>query len=343
MLQPTPALEMRLLDDYQSDFPLVRAPFAAIARDLHVGEADVIENLSRLAAEGKVSRVGAVFRPGVIGVSTLAAMAVPADDLERIAGIVSARPEVNHNYEREHRYNLWFVVTSADADSLAMTLAEIERASGHAAISLPLLADYWIDLSFALGADLARDRNDVRRRIAARRAPRHEALSATDRRLVHALERGLTMTAHPYAGLAQQAGTSEAYVQVRLAEWLNRGVIKRLGIVVRHRALGYTSNAMCVWDVPDAGTDALGEALAMESGVTLCYRRARAQPEWRYNLFCMIHGRDRGAVTVRLAELCAKHRLDRFAHAVLFSRQSFKQRGARYGLATAADRLGVAA
>ena len=333
MSQPMPALETRLLNEYQSGFPLVRAPFAAIARALGVAEADVLATLARLAAEDKVSRVGAVFRPGTIGVSTLAAMVVPADDLDRVAGIVSARPEVNHNYEREHRYNLWFVVTAADAAALAGTLAAIESATGHAAIVLPLLEDHWIDLSFALGADLARDRNDVRRRIGARRVARPESLSAIDRLLVQALERGLPMTAHPYARLAVQAGTSEAYVQVRLAEWLNRGVIKRLGVVVRHRALGYTSNAMCVWDVPDADAGALGEALANESGVTLCYRRERARPQWRYNLFCMIHGRDRGAVTARLAALSASHHLDRFAHAVLFSRQAFKQRGARYGLA----------
>ena len=342
-MQSVPTLESRLLDDYQSDFPLIRAPYAAIARELHMAEGDVIATLARLAAEGKVSRVGAVFRPGAIGVSTLAAIAVPADDLDRVAGIVSARPEVNHNYEREHRYNLWFVVTSPDADALAVTLAEIESATGRVPISLPLLEDYWIDLAFAMGADLARDRNDVRRGNGARRVVRTESLSATDRRLVNALGRGLAMTAHPYARLALQAGTSEAYMQVRLAEWLNRGVIKRLGVVVRHRALGYTSNAMCVWDVPDAEAGALGEALAYESGVTLCYRRERARPQWRYNLFCMIHGRDRDAVTARLAQLSAKHRLNRFAHAVLFSRQAFKQRGARYGLSTAANMAGAAA
>jgi len=335
----TPALEMRLLNDFQSGFPLVRAPYAALAEALRVGESDVIASLGQLVAAGRVSRVGAVFRPGAIGVSTLAAMAVPADGLDRVARIVSARPEVNHNYEREHRYNLWFVVTAADAAALARTLAAIERDAGLVPISLPLVDDYWIDLSFDLDADLAHDRIEARRRVGARPADSPASLSGADRALVSALEHGLPLVPRPYARLAQGAGMSEASVQARLAEWLNRGIIKRLGVVVRHRALGYTANAMCVWDVPDAEVTALGEALALEAGVTLCYRRERAPPQWPYNLFCMIHGRDRATVAVHLAHLAQSHRLGRFDHAVLFSRQAFKQRGARYGLTTAAGAI----
>jgi DNA-binding Lrp family transcriptional regulator len=329
MPEADPALEAWLLERYQSTFPLVAAPFAAIASEAQCSETDVIAALARLAAQGKISRVGAVFQPGAIGVSTLAAMPVPARDLERVAGIVSACPEVNHNYEREHRYNLWFVVTAPDAAALGCALARIQHEAGCEAVSLPLVADYWIDLSFAMGADLARDRGG-RRAVGARCPTRPELLSTSDRRLVSALECGLPMAPDPYLQLAANAAMSEACALRRIDEWLRRGVIRRFGIVVRHRPFGYTANAMCVWDVPDDDVDALGKALAGEPNVTLCYRRRRARPQWRYNLFCMIHGRERGAVHARLAQLRANHRLDRFAHEVLFSRRAFKQRGARY-------------
>jgi hypothetical protein len=94
---------------------------------------------------------------------------------------------------------------------------------------------------------------------------------------------------------------------------------------------------MCVWDVPDADADAIGVALAREPGVTLCYRRARAMPTWRYNLFCMIHGRDREQVLATIERAARAHRLDRFASAVLFSRRAFKQCGARYSGRPAPD------
>jgi len=320
----------RLINEFQRGFPLVPAPFAAIAQRLGTDEAWVRATLARWQRAGVVSRVGAVFRPGSIGVSTLAAMTVPREDLARVAALVSARPEVNHNYEREHRLNLWFVAASTDAAALKATLAAIGRETGCKPVSLPLVADYWIDLGFDMTGAVKR---------ASPRAPRGArgaapiALSDADRRLVAALESGLPLVPAPYAELARASGVSESRVLLRLADWLHCGIIKRLGVVVRHRQLGYVANAMCVWDVPDApsaAADALGEALAREPGVTLCYRRERALPEWRYNLFCMLHGRDRAPVEARLAEISARHRLTRFPSAVLFSRHAFKQCGARY-------------
>ena len=322
----------RLLNEFQRGIPLVREPYAAIARELSTDEGWVRATLARWQREGVVSRVGAVFRPGSIGVSTLAAMAVPREDLARVAALVSARPEVNHNYEREHRFNLWFVAAAADTTTLGAALAAIQREAGYAPIALPLVADYWIDLGFDLSGTAAKCASRAPRR--ARGAP-PLTLSDVDRRLIAALDDGLPLVPAPYAAIADAAGVSEAYVQVRLADWLNRGVVKRLGVIVRHRQLGYVANAMCVWDVPDAAdagmADALGEALARESGVTLCYRRERSLPDWQYNFFCMLHGRDRATVERRLAELAATHGLTRFPSAVLFSRRAFKQCGARYG------------
>ncbi len=330
------SLDARLLNEFQRGFPLVHEPYAAIARRLAVDEAWVRATLARAVEGGRVSRVGAVFRPGAIGVSTLAALAVPERDLTRVAACVSARPEVNHNYEREHRFNLWFVAAAADRPALDTVLDAIARDVGQVPIALPLVADYWIDLGFDLAGPVAKGRVRAPRRSKDADGAPEFALTAADRRLVAALEDGLAPVAAPYAAIAQEAGVSEAYVLVRLADWLNRGVIRRLGIIVRHRELGFTANAMCVWDVPDGAADALGEAMAREPGVTLCYRRLRALPEWRYNLYCMLHGRDRGRVEARIAELATAHGLDRQPSTVLFSRRAFKQRGARYALGRAA-------
>jgi DNA-binding Lrp family transcriptional regulator len=331
----TSAQELRLLNDFQSGFPLTATPYATIAEKLHAAEDDVLEGLVRLVAAGSVNRVGAVFRPGAIGVSTLAAMAVPADDLPRVAAIVSARREVNHNYEREHRYNLWFVVTAADPAMLAATLAAIAREARLSVISMPLIDEYWIDLAFDLSTDAASRRHDARRSAITRPARSPRPMPYADRMLASALEDGLALVPRPYARLARAAGTSEAIVLARLRAWLDGGILKRLGVVVRHRALGYTANAMCVWDIPDADVRVLGEALAREDGVTLCYRRERVWPQWPYNLYCMIHGRDRDAVLAHLARLSARYGLAGFDQAVLFSVRAFKQRGARYGLIAA--------
>lgn len=143
-------LERRLLDEFQRDFPLVPAPFAEIGARLGVSEAEVIGAFVDLTARGCVSRVGPVFEPHRVGYSLLAALAVPAARLEQVAALVNAYAEVNHNYEREHDYNLWFVVTGDDEQRVMRTLDEIEQRAGLNALRLPLERAYHIDLGFPL-------------------------------------------------------------------------------------------------------------------------------------------------------------------------------------------------
>lgn len=144
------ATDMRLLNDFQRDFPLVARPYAALGERLGIGEDEVIAALQRLRDDGTVSRIGAVFKPGAVGASTLAAMAVPADRLEDVAATVSGYAEVNHNYEREHRLNLWFVVTGPDRKGIETVIGEIEAVTGLKVLDLPMLEDFHLDLGFDL-------------------------------------------------------------------------------------------------------------------------------------------------------------------------------------------------
>ena len=143
-------LEKHLLNDFQHGLPLVPRPFAALAEKLGTTEDNVIETLKILQSQGYVSRVGAVFRANTIGASTLAAMAVAEDRLETVADLVSSYTEVNHNYQREHHFNLWFVVTAADEATLHAVLQDIEQQTGLAVLYLPMLEDFHIDLGFDL-------------------------------------------------------------------------------------------------------------------------------------------------------------------------------------------------
>jgi DNA-binding Lrp family transcriptional regulator len=144
------ALERRLLDGYQDGLPLVSRPFAQIAAELGVAEDQVLASLDRLQQTGVVSRVGPVLRPHRVGVSTLAAMAVPPARLEAVAERVSALPEVNHNYAREHHFNLWFVVTASDREHLRTVLDAIAEGTGLEVMELPMVEEYFIDLGFKL-------------------------------------------------------------------------------------------------------------------------------------------------------------------------------------------------
>jgi len=143
-------LERRLLDAYQRDFPLSPRPFAEIAEREGVSEDAVLTALQRLQQLGAVSRVGAVVRPHAAGWSTLAALAVPDERLEAVADTVSACPQVNHNYLREHAFNLWFVVTGRDRAEVQDALARIAAETGLEPLDLPLEEPFHIDLGFRL-------------------------------------------------------------------------------------------------------------------------------------------------------------------------------------------------
>lgn len=143
-------LEKDLLDDFQRDFPLVPRPYKAIAERLGCEEETVLDLLCRMIEAGLITRIGPVFAPHRAGASTLAAMAVPAGRLNEVAELVSAYDEVNHNYEREHRINLWFVVCAPTAARVAEVLDEIAVRTGLPVMDLPLEQAFHVDLGFPL-------------------------------------------------------------------------------------------------------------------------------------------------------------------------------------------------
>ena len=144
------ALEKCLLNEYQRGFPLCASPFALIAEQQGVTEDEVLGTLESLQQRGLISRVGPVFAPQRAGASTLAALSVPDGELQRVADCVSRFEAVNHNYEREHSYNLWFVVTAPDQAHVQQVLEAIEAETGLPVLNLPLERSFYIDLGFPL-------------------------------------------------------------------------------------------------------------------------------------------------------------------------------------------------
>ena len=150
-----------------------------------------------------------------------------------------------------------------------------------------------------------------------------------DRLLIAAIENGLPISSRPYAQIGEKIGLSESQVIERLSLLKQQGFIKRHGVIVKHRQLGYQANAMVVWNIPDEQVKSYGLKLSQVDFVTLCYRRPR-YPHWLYNLYCMIHGKNRDTVMQQIQQLIQQCDLESFQYQILFSRRCFKQRGAIY-------------
>jgi len=161
------------------------------------------------------------------------------------------------------------------------------------------------------------------------RAPTPTALDATNRRLIRATQAGLPLCRDPYRALAGQLGLAAEDVMARLAGMLARGVIRRIGAVPNHYRLGVTANGMSVWDVDDAEIERLGPEVGALPFVPHCYRRPRHRPLWPYNLFAMVHGRNRDEVAEKIATIAGVLGPATRAHDVLYSTRILKKTGLR--------------
>jgi len=155
-------------------------------------------------------------------------------------------------------------------------------------------------------------------------------IDAIDFELIGAVQAGLPIAARPYAAIAERLAITEQDVIERLMRLKAQGLIKRWGVVVRHKQLGYQANAMIVMDVPDEHVAAIGQQVSQQSCINLCYQRPRQGETWPYNLYCMIHGKSRELVMQQWLSLQQACDLKPYAFEVLFSRRCFKQRGALY-------------
>jgi len=154
-------------------------------------------------------------------------------------------------------------------------------------------------------------------------------LDAIDRRIVVATQGGLPLTPRPYHDLARQLGLPAAEVMARIQGMLATGVIRRIGAVPNHYALGYRANGMSVWDVADERVDELGARVGALDFVSHCYRRPRRPPQWRYNLFAMIHCRSREEVEKKVTEIAVLLGEANRGHQVIYSTRILKKTGLR--------------
>jgi DNA-binding Lrp family transcriptional regulator len=156
-------------------------------------------------------------------------------------------------------------------------------------------------------------------------------LDAVDRQIIVATQSGLPRVSRPYHAIAEQLGLGADEVMQRLQHMLDRGIIRRIGVVPNHYALGYKANGMSVWDVPDERVRELGEEIGALDFVSHCYHRPRHPPAWPYNLFAMVHGRDRDEVEAKVRAIADLLGTADRGHTVLYSTRILKKTGLRLG------------
>lgn len=343
-------ISRRILTAIQTGFPLDRRPYATIGRTCGVTEGEAFSCIRDLYMEGDIRRIGAVFDSAALGyVSTLCALAVtdPAD-IEDAAQVIDSHPEVTHDYQRDDRYNLWFTVIARNPVDRQAVLDDITMRTGYTdLLDLPATHLFKIRVDFDLSdkevAATETTSNDTfdpafgSSRYGAGREAWPICLSDVDRVLVRLLQGDLPRSLAPFDDVVEEAGGKGCRLDVdevidKVRRWVDSGVIRRFGAVVRHRRLGFSHNAMGVWDIPDGQVELAGRIMASERMVSHCYARTR-RPTWQPNVYSMIHGTSRES-----CEDCAGHIHARLREAgvdvqparLLYSTREFKKRSMRY-------------
>ena len=301
--------DAQLLVALQKGLPLVARPFAQIGQDLGLSEEAVLAKVHDLFETGVARRFGAVFDSNSLGyTSTLCAADVPTAELETAVARIVAHTGITHCYEREGTPNLWFTMT-APAAELLQEIDRVSKALGpYPVLNLPALQKFKIEAVFGQGEEANRLDPVVARPLRGRACPRdgtrgppfekHDAAASTtplserEHTVVRRLQANIEVSPDPFGRVAQELGYDPAELLALLQRWGACGVIRRIGLVLRHRNLGFSANSMCVWPVPADRIAAAGASMARSRHVTHCYERP-SFPAFPYNLYAMIHAKSR--------------------------------------------------
>jgi DNA-binding Lrp family transcriptional regulator len=316
----------KLINQFQGGFPIVKRPFLQVAAMLGMKESALISLIEGLVAEGVLSRFGPMFNASRMGgEQILAALEVPEKRFTDVSEFINGLDQVAHNYQREHRLNMWCVIATERADQIGETVKSIQAATGLRVYEFPKLQEFFIGLFLHIDGDGGVDTIRPPETDAYSEYETHEL----DRDLMLATQAGLPLQPEPYSVLAETLDVKASLVRSRLRCMLSSGVIRRIGAVPNHYRLGLRANGMTVWDIKDEHAQIAGTAVGLLPFVSHCYLRPRHDGIWPYNLFAMVHGESREQVHHK-AHLIQEVLGDRHNdHEILFSSAVLKKTGLR--------------
>ncbi len=332
------ALERNFINNFQGAFPLQNRPFKFIAAQLDCSEETLIGTVKNLKERKLLTRFGPLYDAARLGGGlTLAAMVVPEDRYQIVTELVNTYPQVAHNYRREHKLNMWFVVATETPVELQQIISSIEQTTRLTVYNFPKQQEFYIGLWLHLAEDGQHStvpvpdyaEQQVTRETNQPSDTEDYLLDSTDRKLISVTQSGFSIEPCPYHAIADNIGIEQNEVIQRLKNLLSTGIIRRIGAVPNHYKLGLTANGMTVWDVDDAKIASLGNIIGQLDFVSHCYQRPRHLPMWRYNMFAMVHGASKDEVNKKVKQIENLLGKNCKAHDTLFSSAILKKTGLR--------------
>jgi siroheme decarboxylase len=325
--QQLDAVDKKLLNEIQWVFPLVDRPYVDIAKKHDITELDVMHRIKALKKLGLIRQINAIFDTRRLGYkSALVAFAVSPNRLDNVADKINEHPGVSHNYERNHEYNMWFTLAVPPGSDMKQDLDKMAALDGVIKYRvLPTLKLYKIGVRLDMvneDADKPKPTDEVKELN-----PEKVQLSERDKEFIRELQKDLEVVPEPFKDLADNLGITTSELFTKAKEYEDMGIMRRFAAILRHREVGFLANGMVVWNVPVDKIDDIGFKLAAFPQVSHCYRRP-IYPDWRFNLFSMVHARTLDAAEKMAVEMSDAIGIHDFQ--ILFSSREFKKERVKY-------------
>lgn len=325
-------LEREFINQFQGNFPLQSRPFLIISKRLDCTENKLIDITERLIAKKIITRFGPLYDAVKLGGGlTLAALCVPEHRYREVTEIVNACPEVAHNYRREHKLNMWFVLATEKPEQINTMLHSIEYMTRLPVFDFPKQHEFYVGLWLHLYKDgqvITVPVPEIVTKTSAI-ADTDYCIDETDKKIIQQTQAGLDIVERPYLNIASTLGLEEIDVLQRLQRMLEHGVIRRIGIVPNHYKLGLIANGMSVWKLNKEHLFKMGGRIGQLDFVSHCYQRPAHLPLWPYNFFAMVHAHTRQDVDIKIKQIENMLGTNCYAHDVLFSTEILKKTGLR--------------
>jgi DNA-binding Lrp family transcriptional regulator len=321
--------DKRLLNLIQAEFPLASRPFEALGASLGLSEAEVIGCIEALKGQKIIRQIGGIFDTRSLGyTSSLVAMRVPPERLDKAAAIVNEHPGVSHNYKRNHPFNLWFTVAVPPRSDLQWTVDRLHQMAGAESTRiLPTLRLFKIGVQLDMEGKTGVDRVEAPYSEAKRPKAGREGLTPLHIAAIRELQEDLPLVPAPYAPMAGRIGIPESRLFELAAELQAQGYLRRMAAVLHHREAGFRANAMGVWVVPSERAEEVGQIMGSFRGVSHCYLRP-TYPDWPYSIFTMVHGQKATDCQAVIDAIAEATRIREYA--LLYSTKEYKKIRLRY-------------
>ena len=321
------ATDKKLLNLLQWDFPLVVEPFQALAERVGATEDNVITRINRSKNSGIIRQINAIFDTKMLGYkSSLVAMQIDDRVIDGIANKISAHPGVSHNYKRDHSFNLWFTLAVPPNLSLEDEIAKMAQIRGVRKVrSMPTKKLFKIGVKLDL--EHPDPENPAPNDMIKEKNVQREPLTKDEIAKIIELQKDLALVPRPFLNISKKLGITEKELLDAASEFKERGIMRRFAAVLGHQKAGFVANGMVTWEVPEDRLEYVAKIAISFSQVSHCYQRP-VYEDWPYNLFTMIHARNRESCA-RIAEEISKRTGIR-EYVILYSTKEYKKERVKY-------------